>query len=475
MCFSLAEKCLCSALHVKGEKLKIISHKKTGYRRRLAELTRIPEPNMEVRRTVRHILAEIREKGDRALVELSNKFGTETITRSGLEVKGRVPKPSPEVRKAIRQSLANIEVFHKGHVPKSWMGKNKQGGRVGERYDPFDRVGVYVPGGTAPLVSTALMTVTLARVAGVKNIVVCTPAPIDPSLHYAVKQAGATEIYQVGGAQAIAAMAYGTGTIRRVNKIFGPGNAYVVEAKRQVFGIVGVDLLPGPSEIAVLADGSANARFVAADLLAQAEHGPGSQIFMVTPDLRYLEEVQQCILEQVEGLARKRYLKETLNLGCYLVHVPSIKAGVEIIENIAPEHAAINCRGASKIAKEIRNCGGVFIGNYSPVAVGDYAAGPSHTLPTGGAGKGFSGLTVDQFVRRTSVVEFDRSSLSKIRNTVEVLAEVESMGAHKESVSIRFATAKSGLTKKAAKKVQKPKKKAVKKPAAATKSKQKKK
>ncbi|MEM6884484.1 MAG: histidinol dehydrogenase [Verrucomicrobiota bacterium] len=441
--------------------MKIISHKKTGYRRRLEELTRIPEPNMDVRRTVRHVLAEIREKGDTALVDLSNQFGTEAITRSSLEIKGRVPKPAPEVQKAIRQSLANIEAFHKGHVPKSWMGKNKQGGRVGERYDPFDRVGVYVPGGTAPLVSTALMTVTLARVAGVKNIIVCTPAPVDPAVHYAVKQAGATEIYQVGGAQAIAAMAYGTGTIRRVNKIFGPGNAYVVEAKRQVFGIVGIDLLPGPSEIAVLADRSADARFVAADLLAQAEHGPGSQIFMVTPDLRYLEEVQAAILEQVEGLERKRYLKETLNLGCYLVHVPSVRAGVELIERIAPEHAAINCRGAAKVAKEIRNCGGVFIGNFSPVAVGDYAAGPSHTLPTGGAGRGFSGLTVDQFVRRTSMVQFDRASLAKIRKTVETLAEVESMGAHKESVSIRFATKKAASKKKVAKKAAK--KKAIKK------------
>lgn len=441
--------------------MKIISHKKTGYRRRLEELTRIPEPNMDVRRTVRHILAEIREKGDTALVELSNKFSTETITRSSLEVKGRVPKPTPEVQKAIRQSLANIESFHKGQVPKSWMGKNKQGGKVGERYDPFDRVGVYVPGGTAPLVSTALMTVTLARVAEVKNIVVCTPAPVDPAVHYAVKQAGATEIYQVGGAQAIAAMAYGTGTIPRVNKIFGPGNAYVVEAKRQVFGVVGIDLLPGPSEIAVLADSSADARFVAADLLAQAEHGPGSQIFMVTPDQRYLEEVEACIKEQVEGLERKRYLMETLNLGCYFVHVPSIKAGMELIEKIAPEHAAINCRGGARIAKEIRNCGGVFIGNYSPVAVGDYAAGPSHTLPTGGACRGFSGLTVDQFVRRTSMVEFDRASLTKIRKTVEVLADVESMGAHKESVSIRFAGKKAATPKK--KVVKKAVKKAAKK------------
>jgi len=441
--------------------LKKISHTQNGYRRRLAELTRIPEPNMEVRRTVRRILAEVREGGDTALVDISNQLSSQRITRSELELKGRIPAPSPEVRRAVSVALKNIESFHKGHLPKSWNGRNHQGGVVGERYDAFDRVGIYVPGGTAPLVSTALMTVTLAKVAGVKEIVVCSPGPVDPAVRYAVKQAGATEVYQIGGAQAIAALAYGTSSIRRVNKIFGPGNAYVVEAKRQVFGVVGVDLLPGPSEIAVLADSSASAEFVAADLLAQAEHGPGSQIFLVTPDKKFLEQVHDCIKEQAEELERKQYLMETLNLGCYLVHVPSLAAGAKLIEDIAPEHASINCRGAAKIAGTIRNCGGVFIGNYSPVAVGDYAAGPSHTLPTGGAGRGFSGLTVDQFLRRTSMVKFDASSLAKIRATVETLAEVESMGAHKASVAIRFPKKKSKPASRA-----KPKSKAKPKPKA---------
>ncbi|MEM6820564.1 MAG: histidinol dehydrogenase [Verrucomicrobiota bacterium] len=418
--------------------MKQISHKQKGYRRKLESLIRVPEPNMDVRRTVRRILSDVRDGGDRALVEISNKFSPHQITRVSLQLKGRVPQPSAKVKQAIRLAMKNVEQFHKGQTPKGWMGKNTQGGRVGERYDPYKRAGIYVPGGTAPLVSTALMTVTLARVAGVKEIVACSPAPIDPVLWYAIKQAGATEIYQIGGAQAIAAMAYGTSTIQSVDMIAGPGNAYVVEAKRQVFGVVGIDLLPGPSEIAVLADSSARPECVAADLLAQAEHGPGSQIYLVTPDQRVLDKVVKCIDDQMESLERQQYLKETLNLGCFLIHVPSIKAGIELVESIAPEHASINCRGASKIAKSIRNCGGVFIGNYSPVAVGDYAAGPSHTLPTGGAARAFSGLNISQFFRRTSIVQFDRASLGKIRKSVETLAEVESMGAHQESVAIRF-------------------------------------
>jgi len=436
--------------------VKRISYNQNGFRRRIEELTRIPQPNMDVRKTVRHILSEVKEGGDPSLVAISNQLSPKTITRQTLQLTGRIPKPKPEVVRAIRQARQNIEGFHKTHLPKSWMGRNAQGGKVGERFDPFERVGIYVPGGTAPLVSTALMTVTLAKVAGVREIVVCSPPPVDPTVHYAVKEAGATEIFQVGGAQAIAAMAFGTSSIRRVNKIYGPGNAYVVEAKRQVFGVVGIDLLPGPSEIAILADNSAQPEFVASDLLAQAEHGPGSQIFLATPDKHFLDQVVGCIERQVEGLERKQYLLETLNLGCFLVHVRSLKHGVELIERIAPEHASINCRGADKIAKTIRNCGGVFIGNFSPVAVGDYAAGPSHTLPTGGAGVGFSGLTVDAFFRRTSVVEFDRTALGKIRKTVETLAEVESMGAHRQSVSIRFPK-KSGSRAKKKKNANKPK------------------
>jgi histidinol dehydrogenase len=341
----------------------------------------------------------------------------------------------------LAKAKRNVEKFYRGQIPRSWSGRNSEGARVGENYQPLDRVGIYVPGGTAPLLSTAIMTVTLARLAGVPEIVVCTPSPVHPALHYAIRFAGATEIYQVGGAQAIAALAYGTTSIRPVRKIFGPGNAYVTEAKRQVFGTVGIDLLPGPSEIAVLADKTAKPAFVAADLLAQAEHGPGSQIYLLSPDAAFIDSVAAEIEAQMATLGRQQYLRETLNLGCSLIRVKNLQQGIEIVERIAPEHLSLACSGAARIAATIRNCGGIFIGDYSPVAAGDYAAGPSHELPTSGAGKIFSGLTIHEFFRRTSIVAYERRALAKVRRTVETLAETEGMGAHKHSISVRFAKA----------------------------------
>jgi len=393
---------------------------------------------MEVRRTVRRILADVHARGDEAVVEITNQFTDKPISRRSLLLKKRAKVPAKSVETAMKRALRNIEAFHKSQIPKGWKGRNGEGAIVGERFDPYERVGVYVPGGTAPLASTALMTVTLARVAGVKEIVVCTPPPVDPVMHYAIRLAGATEIYQTGGAQAIGAMAYGTSSIPSVQKIVGPGNSYVVEAKRQVYGVVNIDLLPGPSEVAVLADSSCRPDFVAADLLAQAEHGPGSRIYLVSPSKQVIEDVSETMAAQLKTLDRQTYLKETLNLGCYLVHVPSLSAGVKMIEHIAPEHASLACKGADKIASSIRNCGCIFIGHLSPVACGDYASGPSHTLPTGGAGKSFAGLCITDFFRRTSVVKYDKPALKKIRKTVETLAEVEGMGAHRASVGVRF-------------------------------------
>jgi histidinol dehydrogenase len=418
--------------------LKRISYKDRGYESKLAQLDRVADVDISVRRTVRGILADVRERGDQAVVDITNQFTDKPVNRRSLQLKKKVRPPAQNIQTAFKRALRNIEQFHKPHLPKSWRGRNGEGAIVGERFDPYDRVGVYVPGGTAPLASTALMTITLAKVAGVKNIVVCTPPPVDATMHYAIKLAGATEIYQTGGAQAIGAMAYGTPMIPAVQKIVGPGNSYVIEAKRQVFGIVNVDLLPGPSEVAILADTSAQPAYVAADLLAQAEHGPGSQIFLVSPNLKFIDEVVEEIEEQMKHLDRQAYLRETLNLGCHLIHVASLSAGVKVIEQIAPEHASLTCKGADKIAAKIKHCGCVFIGPLSPVACGDYASGPSHTLPTGGAGKSFGGLCITDFFRRTSMVKYDRSSLAKIRKTVETLAEVEGMTAHKASVQARF-------------------------------------
>ncbi len=393
----------------------------------------------EVVLQVRQILNRVQKEGDRAVVEITNQFASTSITREQLALTSKPHAPKSEIKEALRKAQRNIEIFYRPCLPKSWLGKNHEGAQVGEIYQPLERVGIYVPGGTAPLVSSALMTITLAKTAGVESIVVCTPPPVNPVLHYAIKLAGAAEIYQVGGAQAIAAMAYGTESIKAVNKVYGPGNAFVVEAKRQVFGRVGVDLIPGPSEVAVLADKSAKPAFVAADLLAQAEHGPGSQIFLISTEKKLIEAVKEEIERQIVAHPRIQYLRETLNLGCTLLLVKNIKQGVQIVEAIAPEHLSLVCAGAKELGKKIRNCGGIFVGDYSPVAAGDYAAGPSHEYPTNGSARSFSGLTVDQFVRKTSFVRYEKDALKRGRKTIETLAEVEGMTAHKASVSVRFA------------------------------------
>jgi histidinol dehydrogenase len=308
----------------------------------------------------------------------------------------------------------------------------------------MDRVGVYVPGGTAPLASTSLMTVTLAKCAGVKQIVACTPCgsdkTVNPVLLYALKIAGATEIYKVGGIQSIGLMAFGTRRIEPVQKIAGPGNAYVTAAKRQVYGYVGIDQVAGPSEIAVLADRSANPAWVAADLLSQAEHGSGHEkSLMVTDSAVLAEAVRKELLAQTELLSRAELVKRVISKdGILLVVVPSIKQGMELVNRFAPEHFEIMTTNARQWLNQVRCAGAVFIGEWTPEAVGDFVAGPSHVLPTGGAARMFNGLTADDFRRRHSFVEYTKMDLAETRATIETFAEVEGLDAHGRSASIRF-------------------------------------
>jgi len=335
-----------------------------------------------------------------------------------------------------------VLAFARKSLRENWTMKNAQGGLVGERYDPFQRVGIYVPGGTAPLVSTAIMTCTLAAAAGVPQIVVTTPADksgaVNPALLHALRVAGATEVYKVGGAQAVAALAYGTETIAHVLKIFGPGNAYVVEAKRQCFGRVAVDLLPGPSEILVIADHTANAAWIAADLLAQAEHGHGSAVLFVTDSAAKLTEVASAFEAQLAKLNRQEHLREVAGKTTHLILVKNLTEAVKLANNFAPEHLTIVAENDEKLAAQIRTAGAIFLGGYSPVVAGDFVAGPSHELPTGGAGKSFPGLTVDQFQRRTSVVRLDRKSLAALLPAIQTFSEIEGLDAHGHSASIRF-------------------------------------
>ena len=396
---------------------------------------------------VANIISEVRQRGDRALIEFAQRFDqvdftSRDLTVSEYEIQTATSLVKPGLVDALEASHANVQGFAARSLRTDWTWKNAQGAEVGERFDPLSRVGIYVPAGTAPLVSTAIMTLSLAAVAGVSEIVAVSPVGPDktmnPGLLKALQLAGATEIYKVGGAQAIAALAFGTETIQPVHKIFGPGNAYVTEAKRQVFGYVAVDLVPGPSEIMVIADTTANARWVAADLLAQAEHGRGSVICLLALDHRLLETVQLEIDLQMNSLPRGSALREVLERNAFFVLAKDEEQAVEIANAFAPEHLSLVTRHSEKMAKVILNAGAIFIGNFSPVAAGDFLAGPSHELPTGGAAKSFSGLTVDQFQRRTSIVRYDREALRKSVSIVSQFSEVEQLDAHGRSVSIRF-------------------------------------
>jgi histidinol dehydrogenase len=307
-------------------------------------------------------------------------------------------------------------------------------------------VGIYIPGGTAPLVSTALMTVTLAKAAGCPEIVVCTPpnreGRINSALLYALNIAGATEIYKAGGAQAIAAMALGTNSIRRVQKVFGPGNAYVVAAKRMLVGHVAIDLLPGPSEVLVLADesaGAAEVTYAAADLLAQAEHGSGHErVWLITTSGKVLKAVEKEIARQLPKLSRREYIEKALADNGWLIQVKGMDEAIALANRLAPEHIEIMTKKPRAVAEQILTAGAIFLGAHSPTVLGDYVAGPSHTLPTGGAGASFPGLTVDMFQRRTSIVEYDARALRKSLPFVEKFAAIEGLDAHGRSAEIRL-------------------------------------
>jgi histidinol dehydrogenase len=421
--------------------MRILRHDSPGFSASLESLKRSAHAHPHVRKTVHDVLEAVRTEGDSALLEFTERFGGPHLAARQLRVQGK-PKAAAGVKQAISTAHANVLAFARKSLRENWTMKNAQGGLVGERFDPFQRVGIYVPGGTAPLVSTAVMTVTLAKAAGVPEIVVTTPSDaegtVNDALLYALQYCGATEIYRAGGAQAIGALAYGTETIRSVQKIFGPGNAYVVEAKRQVFGRVAVDLLPGPSEILVLADSSAEPSWVAADLLAQAEHGKGSSILFITNSAKLLKDVESQIRKQLADLSRQEHLAGVLESGCALVLVKSLADGVAIANDFAPEHISIVAREEDKLAARIQTAGAIFLGGYSPVVAGDFLAGPSHTLPTGGAGKAFPGLTVDMFQRRTSLVNFSAKALKSSVPTIATFSEIEGLDAHGRSAAIRF-------------------------------------
>ncbi|BCU78447.1 histidinol dehydrogenase [Luteolibacter sp. LG18] len=426
--------------------MKILRHSDPGYPSFVKRLNRRAIPDPGVRDLVGEIISEVAAKGDAALLAFTKRFDGATLTAKQLfvseeEFAAAEKAVTPATRRAVARTLKNIKAFAKHSLRKDWSFKNAEGATVGERFTPFDRVGVYVPGGKAPLVSTALMTAGFALAAGVPEIVGATPCgpdgTVNPAVLYALRKAGATEVIKVGGAQAIAGLALGTKSIRPVDMIVGPGNRFVVEAKRQLVGAVAIDLLPGPSEVLILADKTGNPDFIAADLLAQAEHAGDSVVGFLTDSKSLLDKVLKAVDRQILTLSRSKYIRDVLKGGTFVLHVKSIDEGIDIVNDFAPEHLSLICADEKKRLAQVKTAGAIYVGNDSPVAVGDFLAGPSHTLPTGGAGRSFSGLRADHFQRRTSIVKLDKAAVRKSLDVVNEFSRIEGLDAHGRSTAIR--------------------------------------
>ena len=426
--------------------MKVLSYKDSGYERFVRKLRRRAMPDTGVRDLVAGIIEDVARHGDQALIKLTKRFDKASLTSKTLlvseaEFEAAQQAVKRSTRSAISRSLKNIQAFAKHSLRKDWSAENAEGAIVGERFTPFDRVGVYVPGGKAPLVSTALMTAGFAKAARVPEVIAATPCASDgtvnPELLYALKRSGVSEVIKVGGAQGIAALALGTRSVKPVERIFGPGNRFVVEAKRQLVGTVSIDLLPGPSEILIVADKSGNPDFIAADMLAQAEHGGDSVVGFATHSKVLIHKVQKAIEKQLVTLSRGKIIRDVLKKGTFLLHTKSMAEAIAICNDFAPEHLSLIVVDEKTWLPKVRTAGAIYLGNLSPVAVGDFLAGPSHTLPTGGAGRSFSGLRADQFQRRTSIVRLDKKAVEKSLPVVEEFARIEGLDAHGRSTSIR--------------------------------------
>jgi histidinol dehydrogenase len=394
---------------------------------------------------VKEVMHAVKETGDAALKKFTKQFDGVDIDNFLVpenEIAEAMALVSDELKKAIEQAAANIRLFHGKQVQAVEIIETMPGIKCWRKSVGIEKVGLYIPGGTAPLFSTILMLGIPASIAGCKEIILCSPpgknGKLHPAILYAASYAGITKIFKIGGAQAIAAMAYGTLTVPKVYKIFGPGNQYVTCAKQlvQQDGIA-IDMPAGPSEVCVLADETANAAFVAADLLSQAEHGIDSQVLLVTTQSALVEQVQEALKVQLALLPRKNIAAETLENSTAII-VGDLEQAIALVNEYAAEHLIIACKDDENIAARIINAGSVFLGNYSPESVGDYASGTNHTLPTNGAAKAYSGVSVDSFVKKITYQRLSREGLENIAGTVVLMAEAEGLQAHAAAVTIRM-------------------------------------
>jgi len=402
----------------------------------------------EISRSVETILAAVRERGDAALLEFTERFDgvklrAEELAVTAEEIASARAAVGKEVIQALSYAGERIETFHGRTLPRSWWAEDENGSLLGQQVTPLDRVGVYVPGGRAAYPSTVLMTAIPAKVAGVREVVLVCPPRGDKSLHPAVlvaaEIAGVSEIYRVGGAQAVAALAFGTGTIRRVDKIVGPGNVYVALAKQRVFGRVGIDMVAGPSEVVVIADDRASAGWVAADLLAQAEHDPMARAILLTPSAALIEDVAQALERQLRALPRKEIARQALEANGALVLTRDLEEALAVANGLAPEHLELQVEDPFSWLARVKHAGAIFLGRYTPEVAGDYVAGPSHVLPTAGTARLASALGVEDFVKRSSLIQYSPRGLRAAWPHLSVLARVEGLEAHGEAARVRLA------------------------------------
>ena len=410
-------------------------------------LKRSPNNYSEYEDVVAEIVNNVREKGDQAVFEYTKKFdkweiSANTIRVTEAEIDEAFKVIEKEFVEVLKRAAANIEDFHRKQLRNSWIDTKPDGSILGQRILPIAISGVYVPGGKAAYPSSLLMNVIPAKVAGVEKVIMTTPAGADGKVNVgtlvAAKVAGVDEIYKVGGAQAIAAMAFGTESIPKVDKITGPGNIFVALAKKACFGYVSIDSIAGPSEILVIADETANPRYVAADLLSQAEHDELASAILITTDEKLAEAVGKQIDDFLKELSRTEIIKKSLDQYGYILIADSIEDAVEAANAIASEHLEILTKDPYAIMTKIRNAGAIFLGEYSSEPLGDYYAGPNHILPTNGTAKFFSPLNVDDFMKKTSIISYSKEALEKVHKDIELFAEKEGLTAHANSIKVRF-------------------------------------
>lgn len=397
--------------------------------------------------TVREVLQAVKRQGDRALLHYTAEFDgqllkPEDLRVSGSELDAAYQQVSKELLDAIGLAKQNIEAFHRQRVPKSWVQFGDDEVVLGKRYTPVDRAGLYVPGGRAAYPSTVLMNAIPARVAGVPRIVICTPPGpdkmVNPAVLVAAQEAGIEEIYRVGGAQAIAALAYGTETIPKVDVITGPGNIYVTLAKKQVFGTVGIDSLAGPSEVLIIADSQGNPAHIATDLLAQAEHDPLAAAILITTDAQIARKVVAEVEDQLIDHPRRTLTEKAIAHYGVVIVVDSLQIAAELSNEFAPEHLELEVSDPWDLLESIRHAGAIFLGNSTPEAVGDYLAGPNHTLPTSGAARYASALGVETFMKHSSLIQYSPKALQKVAGAIDVLTKAEGLPSHGDSVRKRI-------------------------------------